>query len=954
MCMSGAAVCRQWRAGCRRCGKIFSLFLQLCFNFILTLHYVGVCGRFCNTPGNCCGACRVQPLRHCLNLNCLYMKNIFIIMFSALLLLSCSDNRKYVIAVSQCSEDNWRDKLYNELVGGTYLYNDIDMRYVSARDDDKTQIAQIDSFIKMGVDLLIVSPNQMNTVTAAIDRAYDNGIPVILFDRKTDSEKYTAFIGGDNYEVGQAMGRYILSQAKGESLNVVEIQGLRGSSPTIERHRGFMDAVKGQPGINIVASCYGGWLYEEGYRRMDSILAVRSDIDCVFGHNDRMAMGARKAVEDRGLNRDIMYMGVDALASKGGGMTAVRDGELTASYLYPTRGDLVLQLAVNILEGKAYERDNYLKAAIVTKDNAVQMLMQNDEMASQTDRLKMAHMKVDSYLTQYNHQKIYLVLVVTILLLCLILFIHVYRTIVQKRRIAEEAADLKLQFFTNVSHELRTPLTLIADPVDRLLADEGLSKEQRAMLGMVHKNVKVLLRLVTEILDFRKIQKGKMVLRPSVFCLSDSLRDWAGCFAAVTGKKNVALTIHAGDGIMLTADKEKIESIVYNLISNAIKYTPSGGSVDVSAASSGGTVVIKVADTGIGIPRDSLQKVFDRFFQVGGRSVAGTGVGLAIVKSFAELHGGSVAVESREGSGSVFTVTVPCKCSAPEEDISDVAQTSEKAEYAVRGLTVDDAARSDRARLAGVLGDKADAMSILVVDDNEDVRGYIASVVGADYSVIEAADGAEGLEKAVKHVPDLIICDVMMPVMDGMEMCRRVKAETATSHIPVLMLTAMAQDGQRAEGYDCGADAYLTKPFSSKLLLARIRNLLENRSRLRAIYSSGSYPEEKPATADNAFIKALREKINRYIDDSDFNVEQLSSEMGLSRVQLYRKVKALVDITPVEMIRIMRLQRAEQLLKAGGKTVAEVSYEVGFSSPSYFSKCFKEHFGKLPGDVAAP
>lgn len=187
-----------------------------------------------------------------------------------------------------------------------------------------------------------------------------------------------------------------------------------------------------------------------------------------------------------------------------------------------------------------------------------------------------------------------------------------------------------------------------------------------------------------------------------------------------------------------------------------------------------------------------------------------------------------------------------------------------------------------------------------------------------------------------------------------MEMCRRVKAETATSYIPVLMLTAMAQDGQRAEGYDCGADAYLTKPFSSKLLLARIRNLLENRSRLRAIYSSGSYPEEKPATADNAFIKALREKINRYIDDSDFNVEQLSSEMGLSRVQLYRKVKALVDITPVEMIRIMRLQRAEQLLKAGGKTVAEVSYEVGFSSPSYFSKCFKEHFGKLPGDVAAP
>lgn len=868
-----------------------------------------------------------------------------------LFLVSCSeDNKQYTIGVSQCSEDNWREKLNGELRQGLYYYDNIDMKIVSADDDDKKQIAQIDSLVDSGIDLLIVSPNQMNTVTEAIDRAYDKGIPVILFDRKTGSNKYTAFIGADNYEVGKALGNYVVSQIGGRQANVAEIQGLRGSSPTIERHRGFVDAVKNTPEIKITASRYAGWLHDEAAVQMDKILAGHGGIDIVFAHNDRMAAGARKSVEKNGLSDSIIYLGVDALASPGGGMEAVKNGKIAASYLYPTRGDLVLQLAMNILEGKPYEKDNYLKAALVTKDNVEQMLMQNEEMESQIKRLETVHRKVDSYLTQYNHQKIYLVFVVTILLLVLVFFVYIYRTIVQKRRMAEEAADAKLQFFTNVSHEFRTPLTLIADPVERLLEDGKLSTEQRSLLNVTHKNVKVVLRLVREILDFRKVQKGKMTLNVSAFSLRDSLQEWTEGFLPATEKHSINMRLDVHDDIKMVADYDKVESIVYNLLSNAIKYTPKGGEITISAVQAGNKVVMKVADNGAGIPKDCQRQVFERFFQAGNKDVGGTGIGLAVVKSFTELHEGSVSVESEEGKGTEFTVTLPVECKSDNAHGTRM-ETASKDEYAVWGMTVDKHEPNSAERLFGMIDTDGERLKILVVDDNEDVRSYIASILCGEYDIREAADGQAGLDKAVREVPDLVICDVMMPVMNGLEMCRRVKSETATSHVPVILLTARTQDMQRAEGYDCGADAYITKPFSSKVLASRIRNLLENRRRLRERYSSDDIQEGKKTDADSIFINRLRGKIKENLSDSSFSVETLSTEMGLSRVQLYRKVKALTNSTPVELIRIMRLQRAERLLKSSGKTIAEISYEVGFSSPSYFSKCFKEYFGKLPGEV---
>jgi signal transduction histidine kinase/DNA-binding response OmpR family regulator len=686
---------------------------------------------------------------------------------------------------------------------------------------------------------------------------------------------------------------------------------------------------------------------------MNKLLLNQQNIDCVFGQNDRMAMGARQAAKQRSIKKKIIYVGVDGLPTLDGGLHNVANGELAASYIYPTRGDLVMKLAMNILKKKSYKKENYLKAAIVTPDNARAMLMQVDEMNYQRTRLIGLHGKVDQYLAQYNHQRVYLLLSVVILLLLVGFFVYVYRTIAMKRRMAEETANAKLQFFTNVSHEFRTPLTLIADPVERLLDDDNTTDSQRALLQVARKNVNVMLRLVGEILDFRKVQNGKMKVELSTFDLAEYLRQWITGFTPTAATKKIDIITDVPQTLTICTDLDKTERIFYNLLSNAVKYTHNGGHINVSAHEDGGMVTLSVEDDGIGIPKDKIQHIFDRFYQVRNSNVGGTGIGLALVKAFIELMGGTVNVKSTEGQGSIFIITIPVGNiqSFPLKDDAHSSPNVQRDSFALADeIMTKDKEGSELKRITSPINEE-DKPTVLVVDDNDDVRSYIASILSSEYVVKHAVDGQQGLEKAIREVPDIIICDVMMPVMDGLEMCNRVKRETVTSHIPVILLTARTQEDQRAEGYDYGADAYITKPFSSKVLLARVKNLLTNRRLLRDVFSNGEIMDDKPKDAETQFINKFRKQVQTQMSDPELNVETLSNDMGLSRVQLYRKVKALTGSSPVELIRIARLKRAERLLKSDGKTIAEISYEVGFSSPSYFSKCYKDYFGVLPGEV---
>ena len=915
------------------------------------------------------------------------------------LLTGCAQQpRKFVIGVSQCSEDIWRDKLNNELKMGEYLNDSLIVKLASSNDNNVLQNKQVNLFIDEGVDLLIISPNQLSAISKAVERAYDKGIPVILYDRKTNSDKYTAFIGCDNYTIGKSMGTFIAQQLQGKG-RIVEISGLEGSSPALERHRGFMDAIKPYPGLQVVASEGGNWKEEGGIQAMKRILKQTQDFDYVFAHNDRLAWGAYVAARQMGVKRNYKYTGVDGMATEGGGLELVRDGIFEASYLYPTKGDEVIALAMKILKHQPYERDNYLSTSIITKANADLTLMEARDAERQARNLKTLHKQVDRYLSDYNAQKIMLIGLCLFLLVCLAAAALIFRGYLVKvklneklaktngelkrlnvelgekneemKRLNEEVLELthsRLVFFTNISHELRTPLTLIADPVEMLLEDTGIKGKSRELLKMVQRNALALQQLVGNILDFRKIQNGKMELKLYRFDIVKTLTMWVGDFQLTAERKQIRLHLDVDDlkgSHEMIADQDKISRIVFNLLSNALKYTPAGGEIFVSLKDEGANLRLDVKDTGKGISQDEADKIFERFFQAKG-AASGTGIGLALVKSFVELHHGEARVESELGKGSDFIVVIPREQEGDSQVIHndvDIVDNSVNASASAGKNVVDESVLQyiddgdrSRGKVQQLVSENTNRPTVLVIDNNTDIRQYERTLLQDEYIVLEAADGKEGLAVALKEVPDLVICDVMMPVMDGLEFTKRLKTNTATSHIPVIMLTAKNLEEHRAEGYEHGADSYITKPFHSKVLLARIENLLRQRQLLKNLYHGTKEAEKEISEAhledrDKQFLKQLQAIIQKNLSDSEFGVEDMGQQIGLSRVQLYRKVKAMTGSSVVDLLRKARLAKARRLLETRSMSVSEVAYEVGFSAPSYFTKCFKEEYGMLPGDV---
>ena len=928
-------------------------------------------------------------------------RKLHLIIYVAIIVLltGCAQQpRKYVIGVSQCSEDIWRDKLNDELKMGEYLNDSLIVKLASSNDDNVLQNKQVNQFVDEGVDLLIVSPNQLSAISKSVERAYDKGIPVILYDRKTNSDKYTAFIGCDNYTIGKSMGTFIAQQLQGKG-RIVEISGLEGSSPALERHRGFMDAIKPYPGLQVVASEGGNWKEEGGIQAMKRILKQTQDFDYVFAHNDRLAWGAYVAARQMRVKRNYKYTGVDGMATEGGGLELVRDGIFEASYLYPTKGDEVIALAMKILKHQPYERDNYLSTSIITQANAALTLMEARDAERQMRNLKTLHKQVDQYLSDYNSQKVMLIGLGLFLFVCLAAAALIFRGYMIKvrlneklaktngelkrlnvelgekneelKRLNEEVLELthsRLVFFTNISHELRTPLTLIADPVEMLLEDTGIKGKSRELLKMVQRIALALQQLVSNILDFRKIQNGKMELKLYRFDIVKTLTMWVGDFQLTAERKQIRLHLDVNDlkgSHEMIADQEKISRIVFNLLSNALKYTPAGGEIFVSLKDEGANLRLDVRDTGKGISQDEADKIFERFFQAKG-AASGTGIGLALVKSFVELHHGEARVESEPGKGSDFIVVIPREQEGDSQVIHndvDIVDNSTNAS-ASEGKNVvdesvlqyiDDGDRS-RGKVQQLVSENTNRPTVLVIDDNTDIRQYERTLLQDEYIVLEAADGKEGLSVAIKEVPDLVICDVMMPVMDGLEFTKQLKTNTATSHIPVIMLTAKNLEEHRAEGYEHGADSYITKPFHSKVLLARIENLLRQRQLLKNLYQGTKEAEKEISEAhledrDKQFLKQLQAIIQKNLSDSEFGVEDMGQQIGLSRVQLYRKVKAMTGSSVVDLLRKARLAKARRLLETRSMSVSEVAYEVGFSAPSYFTKCFKDEYGMLPGDV---
>ena len=902
------------------------------------------------------------------------MKNYLLLSILCLagILMSCTQKHtRYRIGVSQCSDDEWRHKMNNEIVREALFYDGVEVEIRTAKDNNRNQIADIKYFIDKKVDLLIVAPNEAAAITPVVEKAYRQGIPVVVIDRKILSDKYTAFVGADNYEIGKDVGQYILNRLHGKG-KVLEITGLEGSTPAMERHKGLTDVLKEEPGIEITASVDGAWLQSVAGEKMDSVFQTNKNIDLVFAQNDRMAIGAYLSARQQQLEKEMLFVGIDALPGKEYGVEQIINGVLDATFIYPTGGDKVVQVAMDILEKRPYERDTKLSTALVDKTNARVMQLQTDHITEQDGKIERLNNQVNEYLSRYSAQTMFLYACLIILLLFAALLAIIVRAYWTKNRMnmelsrqkkkleeqrdqlisfskqLEEATHAKLVFFTNVSHDFRTPLTLVADPVEQLLEDKALTPRQQSLLKVVHKNVHILLRLVNQILDFRKYENDKLELVRANMNLRVQLQEWSHSFQTLALKKHIHFVLEVNDDradYLMAVDAEKMERVYFNLLSNAFKFTPENGTITVTLSTltkeEGGRYArLVVADTGSGISVQHIRHIFDRFYQIDVNH-AGSGIGLALAKAFVELHGGEITVDSVEGKGTVFTVDIPM--TVVEEPSADLVQepriTQQTVVEELEDMETEEQIPDENKEC------------ILIIDDNADVRDYVKSLLKEEYTVIEAPDGRAGLKKAMKYVPDAIICDVMMPVMDGLECCRKLKTELQTSHIPVMLLTACSLDEQRIQGFECGADSYISKPFNSKLLLVRLRNLMDNHKRLKQFFGDKTTLSKEPVSdVDKGFVDRFRELIEENLADSELSVEDLGSKMGLSRVQLYRKIKALTNYSPNELVRIARFKKAASLLASSEKTISEITYEVGFTSPSYFTKCYKDYFGESPTD----
>lgn len=902
------------------------------------------------------------------------MKNYLLLSILCLagILMSCTQKHtRYRIGVSQCSDDEWRHKMNNEIVREALFYDGVEVEIRTAKDNNRNQIADIKYFIDKKVDLLIVAPNEAAAITPVVEKAYRQGIPVVVIDRKILSDKYTAFVGADNYEIGKDVGQYILNRLHGKG-KVLEITGLEGSTPAMERHKGLTDVLKEEPGIEITASVDGAWLQSVAGEKMDSVFQTNKNIDLVFAQNDRMAIGAYLSARQQQLEKEMLFVGIDALPGKEYGVEQIINGVLDATFIYPTGGDKVVQVAMDILEKRPYERDTKLSTALVDKTNARVMQLQTDHITEQDGKIERLNNQVNEYLSRYSAQTMFLYACLIILLLFAALLAIIVRAYWTKNRMnmelsrqkkkleeqrdqlislskqLEEATHAKLVFFTNVSHDFRTPLTLVADPVEQLLEDKALTPRQQSLLKVVHKNVHILLRLVNQILDFRKYENDKLELVRANMNLRVQLQEWSHSFQTLALKKHIHFVLEVNDDradYLMAVDAEKMERVYFNLLSNAFKFTPENGTITVTLSTltkeEGGRYArLVVADTGSGISVQHIRHIFDRFYQIDVNH-AGSGIGLALAKAFVELHGGEITADSVEGKGTVFTVDIPM--TVVEEPSADLVQepriTQQTVVEELEDMETEEQIPDENKEC------------ILIIDDNADVRDYVKSLLKEEYTVIEAPDGRAGLKKAMKYVPDAIICDVMMPVMDGLECCRKLKTELQTSHIPVMLLTACSLDEQRIQGFECGADSYISKPFNSKLLLVRLRNLMDNHKRLKQFFGDKTtLSKESVSDVDKGFVDRFRELIEENLADSELSVEDLGGKMGLSRVQLYRKIKALTNYSPNELVRIARLKKAASLLASSEKTISEITYEIGFTSPSYFTKCYKEYFGESPTD----
>ena len=907
------------------------------------------------------------------------MRLFISILLATIPLASCSDriNRKqYVIAFSQCmNSDAWRRTMLGEMKRELSFHNNIQFIYKDANSNSATQVAQINELAKQHIDLLIVSPNEVRPLSPVIDKVYEAGIPVVLVDRKTNSSKYTAFIGADNFEVGQNAGRFAVSILKGTG-KVMEVTSQPDASPFIGRHNGFMDIISKYPGIQFLNKTDAG-----NRQEFDSIIKEAGNPDLIFAHNDPMAYEAYQNCLRLGIDKKVTIIGVDGLPVKGMGLDMVANKNIAATVLYPTGGKEAIVTALNILDHKPFKKENQLFTTVIDSSNVRLMKMQAEKLLSQQHDIEDRQKILDQQIMISHNQAMVIIVIAVTLSLALIFgglsfyFLKENRKIthrleLQNREIsqqknqleeqknqlidmsakAEEAHQAKLSFFTNISHEFRTPLSLILSPLEEVTGNPRLPGGIRQTLKLVEKNVLRLYKLVNQLMDFRKIEFNKMPVNAAEHDLVDFIDQIVQSFNNLAQSKNISLRfITTERKLPAWFDAGMIDKVIFNLLSNAFKFTKENGFVQVNLLKENGDAVIRIEDSGVGMSEEVIQHAFDPFFQGEYENYKGTGLGLALSKELIELHKGTVHVKSEKGKGTTFEIRfpvtvmrIPVESSAPTAAINIINEdakiyTTEL--YPTVHATANEPVYTKKEH------------SVLIIEDNDDLRRFIANKLSARYDVFEAANSNAALQAVFENSPDIIICDIVIPGKNGLELTKLLKSDVRTAHIPVILLTARSTEDQKIEGIKTGADTYITKPFNFQLLEQHLVTLLNNRNKSKEHYSSDMLPNVQQVVrkkADRKFIAEFSAIVENNISNDAFSIDDICRELNISQAQLSRKIKALMDCNVNEYVVNTRLKKAKYYLQHENLSIAEIAFKTGFSSATYFSTVFKSKFSVTP------
>lgn len=904
-----------------------------------------------------------------------------VVVFCSIVLVSCSGSnpeKKIRIGFAQCTgAENWKKATREGMQRELSFHPGTELIYRSAGDNSDLQVRQIKELIGQNIDLLLVSPNEAQPLTSVVEEAFNKGIPVVVIDRRTSSDLYTSFVGVDNFELGKMAGNYI-TNAFPDKANIIEVIGLQGSTPSSQRQQGFEEAIQVNPHLHIKQRIYGNWLQEKSSEEFLKIKDQLSPGDIVFAQNDPMALGAYEVYKKLGLEKTAHFIGVDGLPGPGGGIQFVSDKILKATFLNPTGGEEAIQTAFKILNKEPFNRENILPTVVIDSTNVRIMKLQTDKINLQQKDIEKQQAVLQEQLRIYNNQRSLLYLTITALVLALILGSIAFFSFRNNRRInrrlaakneeillqrnqliemtaqAKEATDAKFNFFTNISHEFRTPLTLILGPLEDALSSPKLHFTIKDSLDLVHRNALRLVRLINQLMDFRKIEESKMKLKASENNAPEFVKEIAQAFQGIARKKSISFntTNKAGD-LHLWFDVNMLDKVLFNLLSNAFKFTSEHGIINITIDKNAGTnrAIIKIEDSGIGMTQDEIDHAFELFYQGHKTTFKGTGLGLSLSKELINLHHGAITIKSEKWKGTVFEISLPLGKSHLAADEILTETPALVTSYEDLKIYTTDIAQIAPQKDASAVSQKE--YCILIIEDNEDLRIFLKRRLGDHYEIYVAENGNEGMSKAYDIVPDLIICDIILPGQDGLNITETLKQDIRSSHIPIILLTAKGTIEEQIKGIKLKADAFIVKPFNLEYLEEIIHSLLKNRALLREHYTSELPTETRSNSSnkiDRKFINEFTAIVENNLSNEDFSVDAICREIGISRVQLYRKVKALIGYNVNDYILTVRLQKAKFLLANEELSISEIAYKVGFASQAYFSTVFKSKFSTTPSE----